>query len=59
MELSNLQRQILFNEEDAELNLPKVIAAKKRLNEINSSVTVEPIIADLNLDNAEELLDGV
>ncbi|SMQ66562.1 adenylyltransferase and sulfurtransferase [Bacillus sp. OV166] len=56
VELSNLQRQTLFDEEDAKLQLPKVIAAKKRLNKINSTITVDTVIADLNLDNAEELL---
>jgi molybdopterin-synthase adenylyltransferase len=59
VELSNLQRQTLFDEEDAELHLPKVIAAQKRLNKINSTVTVDAVIADLNLDNAEELLSGL
>jgi molybdopterin-synthase adenylyltransferase len=58
VELSNLQRQNLFCEEDAKLNLPKAIAAEKKLKEINSTVTIEPIIADLNLENAEELLTG-
>lgn len=59
VDLSNLQRQSLFNEEDVTLNLPKAVAAKKRLNSINSSVKVEAVITDLNLDNAEELLSGV
>jgi molybdopterin-synthase adenylyltransferase len=58
VDLSNLQRQSLFNEEDVELNLPKAVAAEKRLNTINSTVTVEAAITDLNLDNAEELLAG-
>jgi molybdopterin-synthase adenylyltransferase len=58
VELSNLQRQTLFNEEDARLNLPKAIAAEKNLKNINSTITIEPIIADLNLDNAEDLLVG-
>lgn len=58
VELSNLQRQTLFDEEDARLNLPKAIAARDRLNKINSTVKVEAVIADLNLDNAEELLTG-
>jgi molybdopterin/thiamine biosynthesis adenylyltransferase len=58
VELSNLQRQILYTEEDAAAHLPKVIAAEKRLKAINSSVTVEPVLADVNLDNAEELLGG-
>lgn len=59
VELSNLQRQILFNEEDASRNLPKVIAAQQKLELINSTVTVEPVIADINLDNAEDLLADV
>ncbi|MCH6265232.1 MULTISPECIES: ThiF family adenylyltransferase [Neobacillus] len=59
VELSNLQRQTLFDEEDAELNLPKSIAAQKRLNKINSSVKVDAVIADVNLDNAEELISGM
>ncbi|MEH7081472.1 ThiF family adenylyltransferase [Neobacillus drentensis] len=59
VELSNLQRQTLFDEEDASLQLPKVIAAQKRLNKINSSVTIDAHIADINLDNAEELLTGM
>lgn len=58
VEVSNLQRQSLYDEEDAEKNLPKVIAAEKKLKKINSTVTVEPIISDVNLDNAEELLGG-
>jgi molybdopterin-synthase adenylyltransferase len=58
VDLSNLQRQSLFNEEDVNLNLPKAAAAKKRLNSINSTVKIEAVISDLNLDNAEELLTG-
>ena len=59
VELSNLQRQSLFDEEDARLQLPKVIAAQNRLNRINSTVTVDAVIADVNLENAEELLTGM
>ena len=58
VDLSNLQRQSLFNEEDVKLNLPKAIAAQKRLNSINSAITIDAVITDLNLDNAEELLAG-
>ncbi|CAM3917337.1 ThiF family adenylyltransferase [Mesobacillus thioparans] len=58
VELSNLQRQTLYDEDDARENLPKVIAAEKKLKKINSGVKVEPIIADLTLDNAEDLLAG-
>ncbi|WP_077210528.1 ThiF family adenylyltransferase [Bacillus dakarensis] len=58
VELSNLQRQSLYDEEDAANHLPKVIAAEQKLRKVNSTVKVEAIIADLNLDNAEELLGG-
>jgi molybdopterin-synthase adenylyltransferase len=58
VELSNLQRQSLYDEDDAAGHLPKVMAAEKKLRKINSTVKVDPVIADLNLDNAEELLSG-
>jgi molybdopterin-synthase adenylyltransferase len=58
VELSNLQRQTLYSEADAKQQLPKVVAAEKRLKEINSTVQLDPIIADLNMNNAEELLNG-
>jgi adenylyltransferase/sulfurtransferase len=59
VELTNLQRQTLYDEEDARLNLPKATAAAKKLNQINSTVEIEPVIADLNMDNAEEWLSDV
>lgn len=58
VELSNLQRQSLYDEEDVAESLPKVIAAEKKLRKINSTIKLDPVIADLNLDNAEELLQG-
>nr|WP_307191418.1 ThiF family adenylyltransferase [Mesobacillus stamsii] len=58
VELSNLQRQTLYDEDDARENLPKAIAAEKKLKKINSELKLEPIIADLTLDNAEDLLAG-
>lgn len=58
VELSNLQRQSLYDEEDAAENLPKVIAAERKLRKVNSTVKVEAVIADLHLGNAEELLSG-
>jgi adenylyltransferase/sulfurtransferase len=56
VEASNLQRQSLFNEEDARLALPKAVAAERRLRSINSDVEVEGIVADLTAGNARELL---
>jgi molybdopterin/thiamine biosynthesis adenylyltransferase len=59
VEPSNLQRQTLFNEADALQGLPKAIAAERALRAINSKVHVEGVIADLNSQNAYELLSGV
>ena len=41
VELSNLQRQSLFDEEDIRSNLPKAIAAEAKLRRVNSSVEIE------------------
>ena len=59
VEFTNLQRQTLFKESDAVERLPKAIAAKTRIVEINSETQVEAIIADVNNSNAESFLDGV
>src|SRR5713101_832711 len=59
VELSNLQRQWLFEESDAEESLPKAIAASRRIAKINADVRVEPIVADLTAENIHELLEGV
>jgi len=58
VEPSNLQRQSLFDESDANNSLPKAIAAQQKLRAINSSISIEGIIADLTPGNAEELLSS-
>jgi molybdopterin/thiamine biosynthesis adenylyltransferase len=58
VEASNLQRQTMFTERDASERLPKAIAAATHLNEINSSVVVQPEVVDLNHSNVEQLLEG-
>lgn len=58
VEFTNLQRQTLFKESDAEARLPKAIAAKTRIGEINSETQVEAIIADVNHSNVESLING-
>jgi adenylyltransferase/sulfurtransferase len=58
VESSNLQRQTLFDESDARDALPKAVAANRHLRAINSDVTVEPVVADLNPQNAVEMLSG-
>ncbi|MBA2335193.1 MAG: ThiF family adenylyltransferase [Blastocatellia bacterium] len=59
VEFTNLQRQTLYKESDAEERLPKVIAAKSRIAEINSEVEVEAIIADINNSNIERFIKDV
>src|SRR5881396_1458649 len=55
VEPSNLQRQVLFDESDVTDNLPKAEAAVTKLRQINSSVTVEPVVADIDRTNIEDL----
>ncbi|WP_088042194.1 ThiF family adenylyltransferase [Bacillus sp. EAC] len=56
VEWSNLQRQILYTEEDAIKKLPKAIAAKNRLQQINSKVKINRFITDVTNFNIEELI---
>ncbi|HXY79082.1 MAG TPA: ThiF family adenylyltransferase [Candidatus Bathyarchaeia archaeon] len=58
VEPSNLQRQTLFDEQDAREALPKAVAAKRHLRAINDGVQVEGIVADLTAKTAVELLSG-
>lgn len=57
VEPSNLQRQTLFTESDAEKRLPKAIAAANHLHEINSEIQVEPHILDVNHSTIEQLIE--
>ncbi len=57
VEPSNLQRQTLFTESDAEKRLPKAIAAANHLHEINSEIEVEPHILDVNHSSIEHLTE--
>ena len=59
VELSNLQRQWLFDECDAEQALPKAVAAARKIGSINSGIRVEPAVADLVPSNIDELLGDV
>jgi len=56
VELSNLHRQWLFDEPDAEQALPKSVAAARRLDQINSGIQVTPCVADLTASNIGDLL---
>ena len=56
VEPSNLQRQVLFDEDDARECLPKAEAARRHLTRVNSGVSVISQIADLTPRNCEALL---
>ncbi len=65
IELNNLQRQVLFDEQDIANGLPKAEAAARKLRRINSAIEIEPVVADANPDNiaafcrdADVVLDG-
>jgi len=65
VEPSNLQRQSLFDENDAVESVPKAIAATRKIVAFNSEIVVEPEVADLTpanvgnlLTHADLLLDG-
>ena len=59
LEISNLQRQVLFDEQDVNAGMPKAIAAANRLQKINSCVEVEPIVTDITYRNVTNLADSV
>ncbi len=59
VEPSNLQRQWLYDEADAAEALPKAAAAARAIARFNSSIIVEPLIADLTPATADDLLADV
>jgi len=59
VEASNLQRQSLFEEQDAAESLPKAIAAVRRISAFNSEIVAEPRVEDLVPQNIEVLLEGM
>src|SRR6516165_2849692 len=56
IETHNLQRQILFDEQDVKDNLPKAEAAARKLRLINSSIEIEPVVTDLDHTNVIQLV---
>ena len=58
-EISNLQRQILFDEADVAAHMPKAVAAADKLRRVNSEIEIEPIVADVDPANIEAFCDGV
>lgn len=59
VEYTNLQRQTLYSEQDAKDRMPKAIAAKNRIAQINSEIETEAIVADVNHSNVEGYIEDV
>ncbi len=57
VELSNLQRQTLFTEDDVTSHFPKAVAAAERLQRVNSSIEIDPIVADVDFRNARKFAE--
>ncbi len=58
IEMTNLQRQVLFDEQDVKDAIPKAEAARRRIEQINSQVKVTAVIDDINHANIEKLAEG-
>jgi len=56
VEMSNIQRQSLFDEKD--IGLPKAWVAVKKLRKVNSKIKINPVVEDLNNTNIEDIIDG-
>lgn len=59
VELSNLHRQVLYDENDVANAIPKAQAARAHLEKINHEVVIEAVVADVNPRNIESLIQGV
>jgi len=59
IEYHNLQRQVLFDEDDIKNQLPKAVAAEKHLRKVNSAIEIQGVVADVNYSNIEKLVSGV
>ncbi len=58
VELSNLQRQCLYGERDAAEGVPKAEGARRRLEEVNREIALEPLAADLHAGNVASAVEG-
>jgi adenylyltransferase/sulfurtransferase len=58
-EISNIQRQVLIDEENVRQRTPKALAASAKLQRANSEVAVEPLVVKFEADNADDLLKDI
>jgi len=56
IELKNLQRQIVFDENDVVRHWPKAVAAAERLRHVNSDVKIDALVEDIHADGIESLV---
>ncbi|WP_077324816.1 thiazole biosynthesis adenylyltransferase ThiF [Virgibacillus siamensis] len=59
VEWSNLHRQQLYTENDARERIPKAVAAKRRLKQVNSDVSIDAQIMDVTPQELERICDGI
>ncbi len=59
VELTNLHRQILFDEEDVANSMPKAKAAEGKLQKINSEITIEGMVKEVNSRTIEDFIKGM
>ena len=59
VEESNLQRQFLYDEADAAEAMPKAAAAQRRLARVNSTIAIDPQVADLTPANIDDLFEDI
>jgi adenylyltransferase/sulfurtransferase len=59
IETHNLQRQVLFDEDDVAANLPKAEAAARKLRRVNSAIQIEAVVTDVDHTNVLDLVSDV
>ncbi len=59
VEIDNLQRQVLFDEDDVKRGMPKAVAAADRLRKVNSSIQIEAVVSDVHRRNIEGFIKDV
>ena len=55
VELTNLQRQVLYDERDVQAGTPKAVAAQNRLQAINSDINIESVVDDVDASNIRSI----
>src|SRR5439155_20472025 len=59
VELTNLQRQVLFDQSDVSSQSPKAVAAQRKLKAINSEIEIDARVVDVHSGNIESFLDRI